>query len=714
MIITGRFATSALLLAVTAALAADAPTSSAPPARSPLVVRVGVDLVQLDAIVTDRDGKHVTDLRAEDFELVQDGIAQAITHCEYITVPVEPRVEASPGAVELPEPQEIRRTIAIVVSVPLGVSGPPDDVTNASPYAPTKPPDTRRQDEQVGGLTRVRDALHRFVDESLRPGDLVAIVSPDDPRGALHKFTTDRRVLHAAIDAVHPRPMRPNLGEMTLPGMALAQIAAAAYAPAEPDLSDSETFRIADLRTIDSVARVMRDLPGRKSLLYIHQGIHIPWGRIPSGQLSQEYAGAPNVAYNPLHPGFAGEVDGGSLPFRTLGSQLHHLADVAHRAGTVIYMIKPGIPGTAAGMIDEMLARDIAATTGGLAVAHNDVRAAVREAVDDQSGYYLLGYSPPAAGFNPKRADASFHKIELRVKREGLYVRTRTGYIGVPEAAPAPTGHAQDPLMAALVSPFRSSALGLRLLPTIAYDEKGHALVRTLLQVDADRLQFSREPSGHRATVDVLLTAFDGTMKAVNQTRQEVSVAVPEEELPDLHGAAVVADFTMRLGGAGPYQIRVALRDRASGRIDNGADFLRVPELGTTPVLEGLVVTSMESSIALLGEGRDMAAGGLIADGDASPVRRRFRGDATLLYSLHAYNVRDGAPLAGTLRVKRGETTIADQPLRLTSGAILGEIKLPQGIEAGAYALEVVGTEGQGKTTRTVTSPSVDFQVAPD
>src|SRR6185436_4514852 len=56
----------------------------APP--SPFVIRINVNLVQVDAIVTDSKGKPVTDLRAEDFEVLQDGKPQAITNFEFVDV----------------------------------------------------------------------------------------------------------------------------------------------------------------------------------------------------------------------------------------------------------------------------------------------------------------------------------------------------------------------------------------------------------------------------------------------------------------------------------------------------------------------------------------------------------------------------------------------------------------------------------------------------
>src|SRR5713101_1555863 len=48
------------------------------------VVRITTNLVQLDAVAT-KDGKQVTDLTADDFEITEDGKPQTITHFSYIS-----------------------------------------------------------------------------------------------------------------------------------------------------------------------------------------------------------------------------------------------------------------------------------------------------------------------------------------------------------------------------------------------------------------------------------------------------------------------------------------------------------------------------------------------------------------------------------------------------------------------------------------------------
>src|ERR1043165_5174989 len=60
------------------------PASTPAPAEED-VVRVDANLVQLDAVVTDDAGRQVTDLRAEEFEILEDGRPQQITNFSYVS-----------------------------------------------------------------------------------------------------------------------------------------------------------------------------------------------------------------------------------------------------------------------------------------------------------------------------------------------------------------------------------------------------------------------------------------------------------------------------------------------------------------------------------------------------------------------------------------------------------------------------------------------------
>src|SRR5215216_5517824 len=149
------------------------------------VVRITTNLVQVDAVITDKSGKLVTDLKPEELQLFENNRSQKITHFSYIAAgataaspPSKPIVgdDKMPGVPpDRLRPEDVRRTIALVVD-DLGLSFPSTHF--------------------------VRRALKQFVDQQMQPGDLVAIIRTSGGIGALQQFTSDKRQLYSAIDHI--------------------------------------------------------------------------------------------------------------------------------------------------------------------------------------------------------------------------------------------------------------------------------------------------------------------------------------------------------------------------------------------------------------------------------------------------------------------------------------------------------------------------------
>jgi hypothetical protein len=62
----------------------------------PPTFRVAVDVVSIDAVVTDRNGEVVRDLTAADFEVFQDGKQQRVTAAKFVPVSLGAEGAASP------------------------------------------------------------------------------------------------------------------------------------------------------------------------------------------------------------------------------------------------------------------------------------------------------------------------------------------------------------------------------------------------------------------------------------------------------------------------------------------------------------------------------------------------------------------------------------------------------------------------------------------
>jgi len=163
------------------------------PSPTPLpedqVVKINTNLIQIDVTVTDKDGKIVKGLKPEDFELYENGEIQKITNFSFVskiaggaTVGEAGNTgsnEVTNGGSAPPRRNSVRRTIALVV----------DDL-NLS----------------FAGVYYTRKALEKFVDEEMQPDDLVAVIHTGGGVGALQQFTSDKRLLKAAIASIRWNP----------------------------------------------------------------------------------------------------------------------------------------------------------------------------------------------------------------------------------------------------------------------------------------------------------------------------------------------------------------------------------------------------------------------------------------------------------------------------------------------------------------------------
>ncbi len=143
-----------------------------------LIVHIEVNLVQVDAVVTNNKNQPVVNLTADDFEILQDGKRQAIKNFTYIDtsahktgIPLATNAPLAPPA-HL-KAAEVQRTFAVVV----------DDLGLA-----------------WENVTAVKHALRNFVEKDMQRNDLVALVPTGGGAGMFQQFTADPKQLLAAID----------------------------------------------------------------------------------------------------------------------------------------------------------------------------------------------------------------------------------------------------------------------------------------------------------------------------------------------------------------------------------------------------------------------------------------------------------------------------------------------------------------------------------
>jgi VWFA-related protein len=660
------------------------------------VIRINVNLVQVDAIVTDSKGKPVTDLKIDDFELLQDGKPQTITAFDFVNVregltrnnpPPRGGARGRGGAPIPPptivlRPQQIRRTIALVV----------DDLALS-----------------FDSSVRVRQSLKKWVDTEMRPGDLVAVIRTSAGMGALQQFTADKRLLASAIDLI-----RYQVGRVGTTSFAPLR---GVNPPGTPDttLFDRElerVYSIGSMGAIQYIVQGLKELPGRKSVILFSESMRL-WYPDGRDQLVEE--------------------------------ALRRLGDAANRSAVVIYAIDPrGVINTALSAEDNtsgMSPRQIASVpsrrsnqliasqegmitlserTGGLFVSNNDIQGSLRQVVDDGDGYYLLGYQPERSTFDQRTGEPKFHKISVRVKRPDLHVRSRTGFFGTPDRRDPPPLTPIAQITRALSSPFATGDVRIRLTTLFAHNSKEGSSINAMLHFDANDLTFTAGPDGMRtAEIDIAAVTFDVDGHQIDGASKTWRFRLPEATYQELLKKGVVYSIRVPVKKSGAYQMRVVLRDGTSQHIGSATQFIEVPDVKSGKLaLSGIMLGAEQSPT----EGTP-AEGPLAGeDPNAAPAVRVFKQTTTLVYAYEILNARADRNKKHQLNVDTrlfrdgeqvyGSPSEVDDRNQQDSQRLfgLGRMRLEQ-IPPGDYVLQIIVTDKLANEKNRIAAQSMNFEV---
>jgi VWFA-related protein len=645
------------------------------------VVRVTVGLVQIDAVVTDREGRHVTDLGPADFVVRIGGEAREITHVSYVVLAAPSRMERAPAA-----------------NVASPVAG------DAGPVTPRGRTITLVIDDlhvSYEGMSRVREALHRYLDERLAPGDRVAILRTGGGTAAMQQFTSDTGRLHAAVDGV-----RFNFMGAATAGGAPALDSQQAFGggagsrggnPSGRQTSEGqkalEGFRneiigVGTLGTLRWIVRGLAPLPGRKPVVVFSDGFKV-----------FDFAGEHRVE-DEIRV-LTDEANRASVAFYTVDTRGLDTGSVRPE-DNVTYMGSgdvQGVPGqrTLSRLGAEESLSYMADRTGGLMVkGSNDPGRGLDRALEDQQGYYVIGCAPTASFFEARPGRPTFHKLEVSVRRPGLRVRSRAGFYGVADAAAAGGDESRvGRLAAALVSPFAAADVGLRLQALFVDDETAGPSMRAMLRIDGRAVTFAETPDGGRqAVLDVVAATFGAGGASVDRKDQTFTIRTSRTDAPALD-TALFYTVDLPIKKPGLYQFRVVVRDVASGRLGAAGEVVAVPDVSSRRLaVSGIVV-------------RGVAAGASSAtmDGAQANVGRVMPGQP-FEYVFQILNARTDPTttyprLKTQVRLWRGrevvyETASTALPIahaaerRVVAG---GRINLSSRFPAGDYTLQVIVTD---------------------
>ena len=570
---TDRFRLSLLFVALAGSALASGQTATpgaqgnGPQTPPTPTFSVSVDLVEVDAVVTDRDGGFVRGLTQDDFQIFEDGKPQPIAAFSTVDIPVERQQRP----LNLPEPIE------------------PDVRSNERPF------DGRIYVMVVDDLhtdisrtPRVRAAARQFIQQHLGANDLMAIVHTAGATDASQEFTSNKRLLLAAVD----RTIGLKTESATIGRTQQAQLdnSLGRRSPGDPVADPNDAERQSNARraltTLRDVADWFATVRGRrKAILFVSEGIDYDitdFGNV-GASLIMDYtrdtlaaAARGNVSIYGIdprgltNPGAEG-IELGSLP---------STADVGIGLGDRSLQNEL--------QLSQSSLRELSDDTGGFAVVNaNAFATAYDRIVRDNSSYYAMAYRPPTG-----KAGA-FHRIEVKVNRPGLVVRARQGYVTSRPPAAAKTvadSKTSPEVRDALASPLPVSGLAMKVFASPFKGSAANASVVLGVEVRGRDLRLNTSDK-----LAVTYAAVDAKGKVRNGSTETIALTLK----PDTRDR--VAASGLRLLSRvdlppGRYQLRVAAHDSGGGAVGSVLYDLDVPDFAKLPFsMSGVVLASAAS-----------------------------------------------------------------------------------------------------------------------
>jgi len=536
------------------------------------VLRTKTELVQTDITVVDKRGRFVDGLRADDFELRVDSRLQPLSFFEKVaagSVDEEKQLTAArrgdkAALAKLPETPlsgtDRGRVIFFFV----------DDVHVTS-----------------DGLTRARSVITHFVENKMTAKDRVAVVSTSGQIGFLQQLTDNKAVLREAISRLNTR-YNP---ETTASKVSISEVDANLVANhgdsglfaylMEATMKEFQTnalnaytivtnrvrqinaqSTIAEVNTLSRLLSFMRSttpLAGRKLLFFISDGFVVDVKRSNGSEVMRRVAN---------------EAARNNVVIYSLGTR-------ATTLGSSIDVSKNDYPDfsprtASRSLVESKMPQEpldtLAEETGGRSYLNpGALDDGVAEALTESSAYYLLAWRPDSEN---QRAGKS--QIKVIVKgRPDLRVRMRRHFFDFRQNTNAQaTAPRADDLKTALGSLYPRRDLPVSVSASFVNTADKGTVLNASMQIAGESLSFDETGGKERAIVDVLGIAVDdrGRFSSFSQR-----LDIPREVVLANTDRAIKWNQALPLP-PGLYQVRVAVRDRQTGRTGSAMTWIEIPQ----------------------------------------------------------------------------------------------------------------------------------------
>jgi VWFA-related protein len=532
-----------------------------------VILRSEIDLVLIDVRVTDKSGKPIMNLKPEQFALSEEGRPQKISSLDYNNIE---RLESA------------RERNAAPIVVPMGSTIPKRETDS-----------TAVRDHRLivlffdltalhpDDLIRAQEGAQTYIENQMSPADLVAVAIFGNQLKVPVHFTNDRAVLMRAV-----RNLRAGKDA------GLADLAEAAAQPGEDTTSDDtgaafvadETeFNIFNtdrkLAALQSLSLLLRDTPGRKSVVQFSGGIS-QTGDENRAQLlaTTDAANRANVSFYtvdarglfPMPPG--GEARQGSSAVTAMftgGGK----PSLTHQASRAIFSGAEVMQESASRHNSRETLSTLAADTGGRSFFDlGDLSDVFKKIQSDSPGYYLIGYHSADT-----RQNGAWRQVKVRVGVPGARVQFRQGYYASSNSRLAVAENRERQLMEALHYERPHVELPVALETSYFRLNDKNIFVPIAVKLPTSALEWTKTRRRRQAVFDFAAEVRHATNgKVVAALRDQITVTLGIDRFNQLEKQSLVYQGGVVLG-PGNYKLKFLAREIESGRMGSFEKDLNLP-----------------------------------------------------------------------------------------------------------------------------------------
>ena len=514
--------------------------------------RVESELVLVNVVARDKQGKPVTDLKQDDFIVLEDGKPQKIASFDSENLDMQPLTAAAGGP-----SQESKNG---------PVSVPPKEKLLLTTKDADQALSNKRVIVMFFDLTsmspdetdRSVQAAKKYVQTKMTSADEIAIVSLASSLRLDQDFTGDQAKLLRVLNRyTHAEGQGMDNG---LTGDADGiEETGDAYTPDETEYNQFNTDR--KLQALQSLCQILAKFNQKKSVIYFSSGM-TQTGIENQTALRQAINTAvkANVAiYTADSRGLEAQPPGGS-------------ASSASLRGTAMYSGAAVQSSLDSNFASQETLTTLAGDTGGKAfLDSNDLGLVFDRVQRDTSVYYVLGYRSS----NPLR-DGKYRHIQVKINRQGLNLEFRKGYYAPKDYQHFNAEDKEQQMTDELSSELPNTDVALYMAASYFRMDDRRFYVPVALVVPGSQIPFIKGGDKDKATLDIIGEVLDQLKRPVGSVRETVKLSLDASQEVRRKNVQYSTGFMLV---SGKYHFKFVVRENQTGRLGSFESDFVVPDV---------------------------------------------------------------------------------------------------------------------------------------